>query len=110
MDEKEVEVTETRAEAPEGADVKRAPKGAPAGASGDAPAPFGKRMMQKPKRRICSFCMNKVDYIDYKDINRLKKYISEKGKIIPRHQTGLCARHQRELTQAIKRARVMSLI
>ncbi|MDR0462492.1 MAG: 30S ribosomal protein S18 [Christensenellaceae bacterium] len=66
--------------------------------------------MQKPKRRVCSFCMNKIAYIDYKDINRLKKYLSEKGKIISRRQTGLCARHQRELTTAIKRARNMSLI
>lgn len=102
MDEKETQVTEQNIEAPaDGADTKRAPRGA---------AADGKRPMQKPKRRVCSFCMNKVDYIDYKDINRLKKYISEKGKIIPRHQSGLCARHQRELTNAIKRARNMSLI
>ena len=66
--------------------------------------------MQKPKRRVCSFCMNKTAYIDYKDINRLKKYVTEKGKIITRRQTGLCARHQRELTNAIKRARNMSLL
>ena len=64
----------------------------------------------KPKRRVCSFCANKITYIDYKDIGRLKKYITEKGKIISRRQTGLCARHQRELTNAIKRARTMSLI
>jgi len=64
----------------------------------------------KPKRRVCSFCMNKVTYIDYKDVNRLRKYLSEKGKIISRRQTGLCATHQRELTNAVKRARNMSLI
>jgi len=68
------------------------------------------RMGQKPKRRPCSFCMNKIGYIDYKDINRLKKYLTEKGKIISRRQTGLCARHQREIANAIKRARNMSLI
>ena len=69
-----------------------------------------RRGMQKPKRRVCSFCMSKIGFIDYKDINRLKKYLTEKGKIISRRQTGLCARHQRELTNAIKRARNMSLI
>ena len=69
-----------------------------------------RRGMQKPKRRVCSFCMNKVGYIDYKDVTRLKKYLTEKGKIISRRQTGLCARHQREITNAIKRARNMSLI
>ena len=72
--------------------------------------PRGKRPGQKPKRRGCSFCMNKVGYIDYKETNRLKKYMTEKGKIISRRQTGLCARHQREITNAIKRARNMSLI
>jgi len=68
------------------------------------------RLGEKAKRRPCGFCMAKVSYIDYKDIVRLKKYLTEKGKIIARRQTGLCARHQRELTQAIKRARTMSLI
>lgn len=64
----------------------------------------------KPKKRPCSFCANKIKSIDYKDVTRLKKYITEKGKIIARRQTGLCARHQREITQAIKRARNMSLL
>jgi len=61
------------------------------------------------KKRPCGFCMEKNVYIDYKD-PRIKKYITEKGKIIARRQTGLCAKHQRELTTAIKRARNMSLI
>jgi small subunit ribosomal protein S18 len=64
----------------------------------------------KAKRRPCSFCMAKVAFIDYKDVGRLRKYLTEKGKIIARRQTGLCAHHQRELTTAIKRARNMSLI
>jgi len=69
--------------------------------------PFG----AKAKRRVCSFCALKGQtYIDYKDIARLKKYITENGKIIPRRQTGVCARHQRELATAIKRARTMSLL
>lgn len=63
----------------------------------------------KPKRRPCAFCMEKNVYIDYKD-PRLKKYISEKGKLVSRRQTGLCAGHQREITTAVKRARNMSLI
>lgn len=74
--------------------------------SGDA-RPF--KRPSKPKRRPCGFCMEKNVYIDYKD-PRLKKYTTEKGKIITRRQTGLCAKHQRELTTAIKRARQMSLI
>jgi small subunit ribosomal protein S18 len=75
-------------------------------AEGDARAKRG----LKPKRRPCGFCMAKITYIDYKDIGRLRKYVTEKGKIISRRQTGLCARHQREVTQAIKRARQMSLL
>ena len=73
----------------------------------DAPR---RRGMQKPKRRGCAFCLNKVSYIDYKDVARLKKYMTEKGKIISRRQTGLCAGHQREITNAIKRARNVSLL
>jgi small subunit ribosomal protein S18 len=69
-----------------------------------------KKLMQKPKRRICHFCANKITYIDYKDVVRLKKYITETGKILPRRQTGLCAAHQREITNAIKRAQNMSLL
>jgi len=79
------------------------PEGAPAEGR-------GKKPMQKPKRRPCSFCINKITYIDYKDIARIRKYMTEKGKIVPRRQTGLCAGHQREITNAIKRARNMSLI
>ena len=66
---------------------------------------FGNRQ----KRRPCAFCMNKTT-IDYKDVNRLRKYMTQNGKIVSRRQTGLCARHQREVTNAIKRARNMSLI
>jgi len=71
--------------------------------------PFAKKPGGKPKRRPCAFCMEKNVYIDYKD-PRLKKYISEKGKITPRRQTGLCSKHQRELTTAVKRARNMALL
>jgi len=64
----------------------------------------------KPKKRVCSFCIEKIDHIDYKDVNRLKKYITERGKIIPRRISGNCAKHQRELTNAIKRARQVALL
>ena len=62
------------------------------------------------KKRVCAFCVDKVTDIDYKDINRLKKYITERGKILPRRISGTCARHQRRLTIAIKRARIMALL
>ena len=63
-----------------------------------------------PKKKVCACCVEKVDTIDYKDVAKLKKYITEKGKILPRRNTGLCAKHQRILAEAIKRARVMALI
>ena len=65
---------------------------------------------KQTKKRVCAFCADKNAKIDYKDANRLKKYIAEGGKILPSRQTGTCARHQRELTVAIKRARNMALL
>lgn len=65
----------------------------------------------KNKKKVCAFCDDKnLKFIDYKDVNRLRKFVTEKGKIIPCRQTGTCARHQRELTTAIKRARNMALL
>ncbi|WP_077369310.1 30S ribosomal protein S18 [Anaerosalibacter sp. Marseille-P3206] len=64
----------------------------------------------KPRKRVCTFCADKAEDIDYKDINKLKKYITERGKILPRRITGNCARHQRQLTRAIKRARQVALL
>ena len=65
----------------------------------------------KNRRKVCAFCEDKnLKFIDYKDANRLKKYVTEKGKIISSRQTGTCARHQRELTTAIKRARNIALL
>ena len=61
-------------------------------------------------RRPCRFCSEKVDYIDYKDLDRLGRYVTDRGKIIPSRLTGTCARHQRVLTRAIKRARFMALL
>ena len=65
---------------------------------------------QRRRKKVCYFCANHVDYIDYKDVELLKRYISEKGKIFPRRVTGTCAKHQRTLTVAIKRARIMGLL
>ena len=65
---------------------------------------------RKPRRKVCSFCVDKVEAIDYKDVATLKKYVSERGKILPRRVTGTCAKHQRELTEAIKRARQIALL
>lgn len=67
----------------------------------------------KPKRssrKVCQFCVEKIDYIDYKEVSRLRRFISERGKILPRRLTGTCARHQRPLTDALKRARQIALL
>ena len=70
-----------------------------------------KKPVRKPARRkVCNFCVEKAQSIDYKDVAKLKKYLAESGKILPRRMTGVCARHQRELAVAIKRARQMALI
>lgn len=63
-----------------------------------------------PRRKVCAFCAEKIDFIDYKDIKRLKKYITERGKILPRRISGNCAFHQRKLTVAIKRARNIAIL
>ena len=66
--------------------------------------------IRKPKRKVCAFCVDKVETIDYKDVARLRKFTSERAKILPRRVTGTCARHQRALTTAIKRARYVALM
>ena len=65
---------------------------------------------RKARKKVCGFCVDKVENIDYKDIARLRRYMSERGKILPSRVTGTCARHQRELTVAIKRARHLALL
>ncbi|MBQ2697644.1 MAG: 30S ribosomal protein S18 [Clostridia bacterium] len=65
---------------------------------------------KRAKRKVCSFCVDKIDHIDYKDAPRLRRYLSERGKILPRRITGTCAKHQRQLTVAIKRARHVALL
>ena len=65
---------------------------------------------RRPKRKVCSFCVDKVDYIDYKDVAKLRRYVTERAKILPRRISGCCAKHQRQLTVAIKRARQIALM
>ena len=69
-----------------------------------------RRQNRKGRKKVCSFCVDKVEFIDYKDVNRLHKFISDRAKILPRRVTGTCAAHQRALTTAIKRARQVALL
>ena len=62
------------------------------------------------RRKVCQFCVDKATFVDYKDVAKLKKFTSERGKILPRRATGACAMHQRQLTEAIKRARQVALM
>ena len=64
----------------------------------------------RKRRKVCQFCVDKATYIDYKDTAKLRRYLSERGKILPRRTTGTCAMHQRELTEAIKRSRQVALL
>ena len=73
-------------------------------------APVKKVYKKMPRKKLCVFCQEKVDVIDYKDVNRLKKFITEGGKILPRRMSGTCAAHQRLLATAIKRARIAALL
>ncbi len=65
---------------------------------------------RRPRKRVCSFCVDKVESIDYKDTQKLRKYITERGKILPRRISGNCAKHQRQVTIAVKRARNIALL
>ena len=65
---------------------------------------------RKAKKKVCQFCVDKVTDIDYKDVAKLRRYVSERAKILPRRITGTCAKHQRQLTIAIKRARHIALL
>lgn len=71
--------------------------------------------MEKParsrkKKKVCAFCIDRAEFIDYKDAGKLRKYLSERAKILPKRVTGTCAKHQREMTVAIKRARHIALL
>lgn len=68
------------------------------------------RVHPRKRKKVCSFCVDKVAHIDFKDTAKLRRYLSERGKILPRRMTGTCAKHQRQLTEAIKRARHVALL
>ena len=68
------------------------------------------RRGMRPRKKVCAFCVDRADNIDYKDIAKLRKYISERGKIVPRRVSGACAYHQRQATIAITRARHLALL
>jgi small subunit ribosomal protein S18 len=78
----------------------------PAPRRGGQPSKYNRRI----RRKVCAFCVDKVEHIDYKSANRLRRFVSERGKILPRRTTGTCASHQRALTHAIKRAREIALL
>src|SRR5918911_3122809 len=71
---------------------------------------FGGRGRFTPRRKVCMFCVDKIDEVDYKDVNRLRRFLSDRGKIEPRRKTGTCAKHQRSLNTALKRARHLALL
>ena len=68
------------------------------------------RRNRKSRKKVCAFCMDKIEHINYKDVPRLRRYLSDRAKIIPRRVTGTCARHQRQLTVAVKRARHLAFL
>jgi small subunit ribosomal protein S18 len=68
------------------------------------------RRDRRRRRKVCSFCVDKIEHVDYKDALRLRRFLNERGKILPRRVTGNCAHHQRQLTVALKRARVLALV
>ncbi|MEA2641096.1 MAG: small subunit ribosomal protein [Chloroflexota bacterium] len=92
--------------------------GGPGGPGGGPGGPGGRPPMRRgggrgrypPRRRVCQFCVDKIKHVDYKDVSRLRRYLSDRAKIEPRRKTGTCAHHQRQLSVALKRARFMALL
>ena len=84
-------------------------RGAGGGAGGRGGKDQGKRYFFR-RRKVCKFCADKIDYIDYKDVKLLSSFVPERGKVLPRRMFGTCAEHQRKLTLAIKRARNIALL
>ncbi len=118
--ERSEEELEAPAVTPEEAPAERprtfAPASAPSGERG--PGPAGGRPPRRGggggfggrRRKVCIFCVDHIEFIDYKEVGRLRRYISERGKIEPRRKTGTCAKHQRSLSNALKRARHIALL
>jgi small subunit ribosomal protein S18 len=93
------------------ATFQRKSPGGHGGAGGQGgPGGPGKKKFFYRRKRVCKFCVEKLEYIDYKDMKMLQQFIPERGKILPRRISGTCALHQRKLQNAIKRARIMALI
>lgn len=65
---------------------------------------------RRRRRKVCAFCVDKIEQVDYKDVVRLRRFVNERGKMLPRRMTGNCAGHQRQLTVAVKRARVLAML
>ena len=82
---------------------------APSGERGERRGPGGPRGRFQ-RRRFCAFCVEKIEKIDYKDVSMLRRFISDQGQIDSRRRSGTCARHQRRLTLAVKRARILALL
>jgi small subunit ribosomal protein S18 len=85
------------------------PAGGAGGRGGAAAKDAGKRSFFR-RRKVCKFCADKIDYVDYKDVKLLSSFVPERGKVLPRRMFGTCAEHQRKLTLAIKRARNIALL
>ena len=89
---------------------RRSGPGGGSGGSGGAGAQGGKKKFFYRRKRVCKFCVEKLEYIDYKDVKTLQQFIPERGKILPRRISGTCALHKRKLQNAIKRARIAALL
>jgi small subunit ribosomal protein S18 len=85
-------------------------RGGRGGQRGGAKQEMGQRRSLFRRRKVCKFCADKIDYIDYKDVRMLTPFVPERGKILPRRISGVCAAHQRKLQTAIKRARQLALV
>ena len=83
---------------------------APATEAPATAAPARKSFKRVSKKKVCQFCIEKATAIDYKEVGKLKKYVTEKGKMLPRRMTAVCAKHQRMLAEAVKRARIVALL
>jgi len=84
--------------------------GGPPGRRAPGGGPGGRAMGRRPRRKVCSFCVEKGPAINYKDVSRMRRFVTERGKILPRRTTGNCAIHQRALARAVKRAREIALL
>ena len=106
--------TETTPAAPSAVQTPFQPQGTGPVAEGQRRPPrrkgegYGRKYT--PRRKVCQFCADKISYIDFKDLSRLRRHLSDRGKIEPRRKTGTCALHQRALATAVKRARHMALL